>query len=61
MTEDSVYEVVSKAETRLSNMITKALMGDFMGAMPYWEKQWCFREPAEDMVAQIYQDVSKGN
>ena len=33
ITEDRIYDVVSKARPKdISNMVTKALTGDFMGA-----------------------------
>ena len=61
VTEDSVYEVVSKAKPQdIGNMITKALMGDFMGARTILRETMVLQGTSgEDMVAQIYQDVSK--
>jgi len=61
ITEDSVYEVVSKAKPQdIGNMINKALMGDFMGARTNLRETMVLQGTSgEDMVAQIYKDVSK--
>ena len=61
ITEDSVYEVVSKAKPQdIGNMINKALMGDFMGARTILRETMVLQGTSgEDMVAQIYKDVSK--
>lgn len=61
ITEDSVYEVVSKAKPQdIGNMINKALMGDFMGARTLLRETMVLQGTSgEDMVTQIYQDVSK--
>ncbi len=61
ITEDSVYEVVSKAKPQdIGNMITKALMGDFMGARTILRETMVLQGTSgEDMVTQIYQDVSR--
>ena len=61
ITEDSVYEVVSKAKPQdIGNMINKALMGDFMGARNILRETMVLQGTSgEDMVTQIYQDVSK--
>ena len=59
--ESSVYEVVSKAKPQdIGNMINKALMGDFMGARDILRETMVLQGTSgEDMVTQIYQDVSK--
>lgn len=61
VTEDSVYEVISKAKPQdIENMINKALMGDFMGARTLLRETLVLQGTSgEDMVTQIYQDVSK--
>ena len=61
ITENSVYEVVSKAKPQdIGNMINKALMGDFMGARNILRETMVLQGTSgEDMVTQIYQDVSK--
>ena len=61
ITEEAVYEVVSKAKPQdIGNMITKALMGDFMGARNILRDTMVLQGTSgEDMVTQIYQDVSK--
>ena len=61
ITEDSVYEVVSKAKPQdIGNMINQALMGDFMGARNILRETMVLQGTSgEDMVTQIYQDVSK--
>ena len=59
--EDSVYEVVSKAKPQdIAEMINKALMGDFLSARTMLRQTMVLQGTSgEDMVAQIYQDVSK--
>ena len=61
ISEDSVYEVVSKAKPQdIGNMINQALMGDFMGARKILRDTMVLQGTSgEDMVTQIYQDVSK--
>jgi len=61
ITEDSAYEVVSKAKPQdIGNMINKALMGDFMGARTILRETMVLQGTSgEDMVAQIYKDVLK--
>ena len=61
VTEESVYEVVSKAKPQdIANMINKALMGDFMGARNLLRETMVLQGTSgEDMVTQIYQDVSR--
>ena len=61
ITEDSIYEVISKAKPQdIGNMINKALMGDFMGARTILRETMVLQGTSgEDMVTQIYQDVSK--
>ena len=61
ITEDSVYEVVSKAKPQdIGKMVTSALMGDFMGARNILRETMVLQGTSgEDMVTQIYQDVSK--
>lgn len=58
--EDAVYEVVSKAKPQdIGKMITSALSGDFMGARDLLRDTMVLQGTSgEDMVAQIYQDVS---
>ena len=61
ITEDAVYEVVSKAKPQdIGEMINKALMGDFLGARNILRDTMVLQGTSgEDMVTQIYQDVSK--
>lgn len=61
ITESSVYDVVSKAKPQdISTLVTKALSGDFMGARDALQNTMIQQGTSgEDMVAQIYQDVSK--
>jgi replication factor C small subunit len=61
VSEESVYEVVSKAKPQeISNMINKALVGDFLGARTLLRETMVLQGTSgEDMVTQIYQDVSK--
>ena len=61
VSEESVYEVVSKAKPQeISNMINKALVGDFLGARTLLRETMVLQGTSgEDMVTQIYQEVSK--
>ena len=61
ITEDRIYEVVSKARPKdISDMVTKALTGDFMGARDLLRETMVLQGTSgEDMVNQIYQDVTK--
>jgi len=61
ITEDKIYDVVSKAKPKdINNMITKALTGDFMGARDILRETMVLQGTSgEDMVNQIYQDVVK--
>ena len=61
ITEDAVYEVVSKAKPQdISEMINKALLGDFLSARNILRETMVLQGTSgEDMVTQIYQDVSK--
>ena len=61
ITEDSVYEVVSKAKPQdIGKMINSALMGDFMTARNILRETMVLQGTSgEDMVTQIYQEVSK--
>lgn len=61
ITEEAVYDVVSKAKPQdINGMITKALSGDFMGARDLLRDTMVLQGTSgEDMVTQIYQDVSK--
>ena len=61
ISEEAVYDVVSKAKPQdIGNMINKALMGDFMSARNILRETMVLQGTSgEDMVAQIYQDVSK--
>ncbi len=61
ITEDKVNDVVSKAKPQdINDMITKALTGDFMGARELLRETMVLQGTSgEDMVNQIYQDVSK--
>ena len=60
VTEDSVYEVVSKAKPQeIKNMVNAALMGDFMKSRDILREVMILQGTSgEDMVNQIYQDVS---
>lgn len=59
--EGKIYDVVSKARPEyISDMITKALTGDFMGARDLLRETMILQGTSgEDMVNQIYQDVTK--
>lgn len=61
ITEDSIYDVVSKAKPKeINNMISKALIGDFMDARTILRETMVLQGTSgEDMVNQIYQDISK--
>ena len=61
ITEESIYEVVSKAKPQeIGNMINKALVGDFLGARTILRETMVLQGTSgEDMVTQIYQEVSK--
>jgi replication factor C small subunit len=61
ISEDNVYDVVSKAKPKDINiMITKALSGDFMGARNLLREIMVLQGTSgEDMVNQIYQEVSR--
>ena len=61
ITEDAIYEVVSKAKPQdIGNMINKALMGDFLGARNILRETMVLQGTSgEDMVSQIYSEVSK--
>lgn len=59
--ESSVYDVVSKAKPQdISKIVTSALTGDFMGARDLLRDSMVLQGTSgEDIVAQIYQDVSR--
>ena len=61
ITEDKIYDVVSKAKPKdINEMITKALTGDFLGARDLLRETMVLQGTSgEDMVNQIYQDVTK--
>lgn len=61
ITDDKINDVVSKAKPKdINDMITKALTGDFMGARDLLREIMVSQGTSgEDMVNQIYQDVSK--
>ncbi|KZX17016.1 DNA polymerase III subunit tau [Methanobrevibacter cuticularis] len=61
ITEEKVYDVVSKAKPQdIKDMITKALSGDFMGSRDLLRETMVLQGTSgEDMVTQIYQDVTK--
>jgi replication factor C small subunit len=61
ITNESVYEVVSKARPEdINKMVTMALSGDFMGARTLLRENMVLHGTSgEDMVTQIYQDISK--
>ncbi|MDO5850510.1 MAG: replication factor C small subunit [Methanobacteriaceae archaeon] len=61
ITEDAVYGVVSKAKPQeIKNMINDALMGDFIKARNTLRDIMILQGTSgEDMVNQIYQDLSK--
>ncbi|MDR3223213.1 MAG: replication factor C small subunit [Methanobrevibacter sp.] len=59
--DDNIHEVISKARPEdVSNMITKALTGDFIGARDILREIMILQGTSgEDLVNQIYQDVSR--
>lgn len=61
ITEESVYEVVSKAKPRdVRKIINKALEGNFMEARDQLREVMVVQGTSgEDMITQIYQEVSK--
>ena len=61
ISEESIYEVVSKAKPQdITEMINKALMGDFLSARNLLRETMVLQGTSgEDMVTQIYQDVSR--
>lgn len=61
ITEESVYEVVSKAKPKdVRKIVNKALDGDFMGARDLLREVMVVQGTSgEDMVTQIYQEVSR--
>jgi len=61
ITNDSVYDVVSKSRPEDINlMVTKALSGDFMSARNILKENMVMQGTSgEDMITQIYQDISK--
>ncbi|MBO7209922.1 MAG: replication factor C small subunit, partial [Methanobrevibacter sp.] len=60
ITEDHVFEVVSKAKPQeIKKMVNAALMGDFMKSRDILRDVMIMQGTSgEDMVNQIYQDVS---
>ncbi|MBM4240148.1 MAG: replication factor C small subunit [Euryarchaeota archaeon] len=61
ITEENVYEVVSKARPKdVRIMINKALDGDFLGARDLLREIMVTQGTSgEDMITQIYQEVSR--
>jgi len=61
ITEDSVHEVVSKAKPRdVRKIINKAMDGDFMAARDLLREVMVVQGTSgEDMITQIYQEVSR--
>ncbi|MCL2687850.1 MAG: replication factor C small subunit [Methanobrevibacter sp.] len=61
VTEDKIYEVVSKARPKdISDMVSKALTGDFMGARDLLRETMVLQGTSgEDMINQIYQEITK--
>ncbi len=61
ITEDSVYDVISKSKPEdISNMITAALAGDFMNARDILRDSMILHGTSgEDMITQIYQEVTR--
>ena len=61
LTEESVHEVVSKAKPKdVRKIVNKALDGDFMGARDLLREVMVVQGTSgEDMVTQIYQEVSR--
>lgn len=61
ITEDTVFDVVSKAKPKdIKNMITKAMANDFLGARTVLREIMIEQGTSgEDVVTQIYQNVSR--
>ncbi|MDD1763268.1 MAG: replication factor C small subunit, partial [Methanobacteriaceae archaeon] len=61
ITEEKVHEVVSKAKPRdVRKIVNKALDGDFLGARELLREVMVVQGTSgEDMVTQIYQEVSR--
>ena len=61
ISEDSVYGVISKSKPQdVHNMITAAMTGDFMKSRDLLRETMILQGTSgEDMVTQIYQDVTK--
>jgi len=61
VTEDAVYDVISKSKPQdINNMVTAALSGDFMKARDLLRETMILQGTSgEDMIVQIYQDVTK--
>ncbi|KZX10081.1 replication factor C small subunit [Methanobrevibacter curvatus] len=61
ITDENIYDVISKAKPQdVSSMVSKALSGDFMGARELLREVMVLQGiSGEDMVNQIYQDVTK--
>jgi replication factor C small subunit len=61
ITEESIYDVISKARPKdVRKMLTASLNGDFMGARDTLREIMVLQGTSgEDMVNQIYQDVSR--
>ncbi|MDR2623314.1 MAG: replication factor C small subunit [Methanobrevibacter sp.] len=58
---DTIYEVISKAKPQdVTDMITKALTGDFMGSREILREILILQGTSgEDLINQIYRDVSR--
>jgi len=61
ITDDSVYDVISKAKPQdIHKMITKALSGDFIGSRELLREIMVLQGTSgEDLINQIYQDITK--
>lgn len=61
ITEEVIYQVISKAKPKdVRKMISKAFDGDFMGARDILREVMVLQGTSgEDMVNQIYQDISR--
>jgi len=61
VTEDKIYEVISKAKPKdISDMVSKALTGDFMAARDLLRESMVLQGTSgEDMINQIYQEITK--
>ncbi|MDR0911637.1 MAG: replication factor C small subunit [Methanobrevibacter sp.] len=59
--DENIYDVISKAKPQdISKMVTKAISGDFIGARELLREVMVLQGiSGEDMVNQIYQDVTK--